>query len=197
MFMSFMTLLILASVPLCRGRLSLLSAVRIRHTWLILLALAVQILITVVIPGAAHAGLVAAHLATYVVAGFVVWANRRLPGLVILGFGALLNAVTIALNDGTLPASPSALAAAGLHPDPTEFANSGTVHHPVLAFLGDTMATPSWLPFPNVISIGDVIILVGATVLLHGVTRSAPARRLARVTSRQPGRHRVEVAATA
>lgn len=197
--MAFMTLVLVASVPLCRGRLGLLSTMRIRYTWVILLALAVQILITVVIPGAQHAALVAAHLGTYALAGFVVWANRRLPGLVLLGIGALLNAVTIALNDGTLPASPRALAAAGLHLDPTAFANSGAVRHPVLAVLGDTMATPSWLPFPNVISIGDLIILAGATVLLHGVTRSAPARYLARATARTGGRHRapVEVGAAA
>jgi hypothetical protein len=184
MFMAFMTLVIVASVPLCRGRLGRLAEIRIRYTWVILVALAVQILITVVVPSAPHVLLVAAHVATYVLAAFVVWANRRLPGLVVIGVGAMLNAVTITLNDGTLPASPTALASAGIKIDPGEFANSGEVHHPVLAFLGDIMATPHWLPFPNVISLGDIIILVGATVLLHGVTRSALARCLERLRSR-------------
>ncbi|HEY3632010.1 MAG TPA: DUF5317 domain-containing protein [Jatrophihabitantaceae bacterium] len=198
MFMAFFTLLIVASVPLLGGRLSLLSTIRIKYSWVILVALAVQVLITVVVPGRApHAVLVAAHVATYVMAGYVVWVNRRLPGLVVLGFGALLNAVTITLNDGTLPASPRALAAAGIKIDPHEFNNSGAVHHPVLAFLGDIMATPRWLPFPNVISIGDVIILVGAAMLLHGVSRSIAGRQLARFMprsfSRGGGRHRAPV----
>jgi hypothetical protein len=190
MFMAFMTALIVASVPLCRGHLARLSDVRIRYTWLILVALAVQVVITVVVPSSApHALLVVAHVATYVVAGYVVWVNRALPGLVILGAGALMNAVTITLNDGTLPASPRALVAAGIKLDPHEFNNSGTVHHPVLAFLGDIMATPRWLPFPNVISIGDITILIGAMVMLHAVTGTAPARCFARVMSRG-GRHR-------
>jgi hypothetical protein len=138
-------------------------------------ALAVQVVITVVMPGAPRALLVAAHLGTYVVAGVSVWANRQLPGLLVLGIGAALNAGTIALNGGTLPASPGALAAVGLPVDTSEFANSGTVKHPVLGFLGDTMATPPWLPFRNVISIGDLIILLGAVLLMHGVTRTRPA----------------------
>ena len=68
-----------------------------------------------------------------------------------------MNAVTIALNDGTLPASPHALAdgRAG-RPKPSAFENSGVLAHPVLPWLGDIMATPSWLPFRNVISIGDL-----------------------------------------
>ena len=34
------------------------------------------------------------------------------------------------------------------------------------------MATPAWLPFRNVISVGDLIILVGVGILVHAVTRS-------------------------
>jgi hypothetical protein len=187
MFMAFMSLVIVASVPLCGGRLGLLAELRLRLTWVILAALAVQVVITVVTPTAPRAVLVAAHLATYVAAGVVVWVNRRLPGLVILGAGALVNAGTIALNGGTLPASPGALAAAGLQVDTSQFENSGELRHPLLAFLGDTMVTPPWLPFRNVLSIGDLVILVGAVVLLHAVTRTRPAVAIAR--RRTVGRH--------
>jgi hypothetical protein len=192
MFMAFMSLVIVASVPLCGGRLGLLADVRVRLTWLILAALVVQVVITDVTPGAPRALLVSAHLATYVVAGVVVWVNRSLPGLLVLGVGALLNAVTIALNGGTLPASSGALAAAGLPVDTSEFANSGAMKHPLLGFLGDTMVTPPWLPFRNVISIGDLIILAGAVVLLHAVTRTRPAVVFAR--QRTVGRHRASSA---
>ena len=46
------------------------------------------------------------------------------------------------------------------------------VQEPILPWLGDIMATPAWLPFRNVISIGDIVVLVGAAVLLHVACRS-------------------------
>jgi hypothetical protein len=61
---------------------------------------------------------------------------------------------------------------AGFPVDPAEFKNSGVVADPVLAWLGDIAATPAWLPFRNVISIGDVVVLIGAAVLLHVTCRS-------------------------
>jgi hypothetical protein len=190
MFMAFMTLVILASAVLTGGRFARFAQVKVRYSWPIMAALAVQILITSVVPNAPKPLLVGLHLATYVVAGAAIWANRALPGLVLIGVGALLNAVTITLNGGTLPASAHALAETGFPVDSKDFENSGVLAHPVLAWLGDIVATPSWLPFRNVISIGDMVILLGATILIHGVTRTVPARAIA---SRLAGR-RAEVA---
>ena len=94
--------------------------------------------------------------------------------------------MTIALNGGTLPANPHALVSAGLA-DPTEaFQNSGVVAHPVLPWFGDIMATPAWLPFRNVISVGDLLILLGAAVLLHCVTGTAPVRAVRQRLGRVP-----------
>jgi hypothetical protein len=181
MFMAFMSVLIICSAPLMGGKLGRLASIRLRHTWLILLALGVQILITDVFPTAPRPLLVTLHLASYAAAGVALWANRALPGLVLIGTGAILNAGAIALNGGTLPASARALAAAGLPTDTSTFANSGVIGHPVLPWLGDILATPAWLPFRNVISIGDMIILVGACVLVHAVSRNRPPRLCTRL----------------
>jgi hypothetical protein len=54
--------------------------------------------------------------------------------------------------------------------------NSGVLAHPILSQLGDVVPTPSWLPFRNVISIGDVIALVEVAVLAHAVCDTNPAR---------------------
>ena len=172
MFMAFMSLLIICSALLLGGKLGLLASVRIRYTGLIVLALGVQILITEVITTAPRALDVALHLGSYAAAGVALWANRALPGLVLIGVGAMLNAAIITLNGGTMPASAHALANAGLSTRNTGFVNSGIVHHPVLPWLGDILATPQWLPFRNVLSVGDIIILVGAVVLGHWVSRS-------------------------
>ncbi len=186
MFIAFMTVIVLLSAVLTGGRFERLAEVRLRRSWLIIAALAVQVVITEVHLGAPEQVLVALHLATYAAAGVAIWANRALPGLVIIGAGALLNGVTIALNDGTLPANPHALVTAGLA-DPTEaFQNSGVVAHPVLPWFGDIMATPAWLPFRNVISIGDLLILLGAAVLIHAVTGTRPARAVRQRLRRVP-----------
>lgn len=185
MFVAFMTLLILLSAVVTGGRFSRFAQVRLRYSWLIMAALLVQILITEIVTHGPRPLLIGLHLATYAVAGIAIWANRAVPGLLLIAVGAAMNAVTIALNDGTLPASPHALAAAGLAPK-SGFENSGVVAHPVLPWFGDIMATPSWLPFRNVISIGDLVILAGATVMIHAVTRTRPARALA---GKPRGRH--------
>lgn len=184
MFLAFMTLVLLCSAALLGGKLERLAGIRLRYSWLILLALGVQVVITAGASAGPRPVLVALHLASYAAAGVALWANRALPGLLVLGAGAMANAVVIALNGGTLPADPQALAAAGLATDGPAFANSGIVEHPVLPWLGDIVATPAWLPFRNVISIGDLVILAGAGILVHAVTRSRlalpfldPARR--------------------
>jgi hypothetical protein len=176
-FMAFMSLVIVASAPLFGGSLSRLTGIRLRYTWLVVLALGLQVLITEVITGAPRPLLISLHLESYVMVAFVLWSNRALPGLLVLGTGGMLNAVVIALNDGTLPASARALRQAGFATTSTDFANSGVLAHPILPWFGDLIATPSWLPFRNVMSIGDVLALLGAAILMHQVCESRLARR--------------------
>ena len=176
--------LLVASVPLLGGNLRHLGALRIRHGWLLLVALAAQVLVITVYPHTDHTLAAAVHLATYAAAGYVIWCNREVPGLLLLAAGAAMNGITIAANGGTLPASPDALRAAGFTPHPHEFANSGMLGHPHLSWLGDNYVTPAVLPFRNVFSLGDAVVLLGAAVLLHGVCRSRPARVLAHLHGR-------------
>ncbi len=171
MFMALMALIIFASGPLLGGRLQLLADLRLRQGWLIAAALATQVVITEWSTGAKTVDIIL-HLATYAVAALALWCNRDLPGLLLIGGGTLLNGGVIALNGGTLPASRSALAQAGIPTRSAGFANSGVVHHAVLPWLGDIVATPAWLPFQNVFSIGDGLVLAGTFVLVHRVTRS-------------------------
>src|SRR5450432_4579966 len=159
--------LLIATVPLFGGRLRPLAQLRIRSFWLIGGALALQVLAISVVPTWPHGVLVAAHLVSYVMAGWFVWLNRRISGLPIVALGGALNALAIAANGGTLPASRSALAAAGIHPVAGNFNNSGVLAHPHLGWLGDVLAIPHGVPMANVFSIGDLLILVGLAYGLH------------------------------
>jgi Family of unknown function (DUF5317) len=145
------------------GKPSRLAQVTLAHVGWVAGALVVQIVIVELLTGPERV-LQAAHIATYLVAGWFVVANRRVPGLWLVALGALSNGLTIALNGGTLPARLGALQAAGLNPSSGRFVNSGPVAHPRLAFLGDVFAWPAPLPFHNVFSVGDVLIVLGIGV---------------------------------
>jgi hypothetical protein len=164
------------SAALFGGRLSRLFEVRLRASWLPVAALLLQVVILQVLEDGPRPLLVTIHVATYAMAAAFIWLNRRLPGLWAVAAGAACNGITIALNHGTLPARAAALVAADIHKDPAAFLNSGTVAHPVLGFLGDVFAWPAPLPFANVFSVGDVLIVLGAGYGAHRITRSRLTR---------------------
>lgn len=170
------TLLAILLVPLTGGRLSRLPELALRRGWLVGLALGTQVLIISIFPQWPRPLLVAGHALSYVLAGLFIWVNRRLPGLLIVSLGGGLNALAIAVNGGQMPASLTAVRAAGLPVENDEFVNSGVLADPRLAFLGDVFASPSWLPLRNVYSVGDLVILAGACWAVHRTCRSALGR---------------------
>ena len=177
-------LVVLASVPLAGGRLGALAEIRFQQSWTIPLALAVQILITTVVPEGAGALHSAAHLGSYALAAVFLFANRHLPGMWLIAFGAGLNLLVITANGGVMPADPGALGRAGLPTESGEFENSTVLKDPRLPFLGDVFAVPEPLPFANVFSLGDIVLVVGALVTLHRICGSRLA--LSRAGAKRP-----------
>jgi hypothetical protein len=175
MILGLVFLACLATVPLARGRLTALADLRLRRPWLALAGIGVQILIISVVPaGPAHLH-EAVHMLSYALLGAFAWANRRIPGVPVILLGGLLNFIAIAANGGVMPTDPElARHVAGAE----GFVNSGAVEDPRLLFLGDVFATPSSWPLYNVYSVGDLLIVLGVLVLLHGVggSRLVPRR---------------------
>ena len=102
--------------------------------------------------------------------------NIRQPWFRLIALGAGLNLLAIVANGGVMPADPAALAAAGLlDRSDAVFSNTAAVPHAAFAVLGDNLATPSWIPFANVLSIGDLLIGLGAAAWL-ATTMRRPAR---------------------
>jgi hypothetical protein len=88
--------------------------------------------------------------------------------------GAVSNIVAILANGGYMPASPDAMAALGKG-GPVIYSNSAVMAAPVLAPLTDIFALPTWMPWANVFSIGDVLIGLGiALVIVLAMHRPAP-----------------------
>jgi hypothetical protein len=55
--------------------------------------------------------------------------------------------------------------------------NSAPVADAALGFLGDVLAVPSWVPGAKVFSVGDVLIAVGAAIVVHVACRRPPWMR--------------------
>jgi len=173
-FLGLCALVLVLLTPLWGGSLGRLTTLRFRGVGIVLAALALQVGVIMVWPSMPHAAAVAGHLVSYAMLGAVLWLNRRLPGMALIAVGVAANGITIGVNGGTLPASAHALRAAGIHLR-AGFDNSGVVTHPHLAWLGDIMVTPSWLPMRNMLSIGDVLLFAGAAVLVVITTRRPAA----------------------
>ena len=177
MLLAAALLVCIATVPLFGGKLERLADLELTARWTLVAALGTQMTIVYVVPGAPHDLLEVAHVASYAFAVGFLWANRRVPGLMIIAFGGASNLLVIAVNGGVMPASSSALRTAGLEDTPGQFASSISVSNPKLSFLGDVFAVPASFPVHNVFSVGDIVIVLGAFVLLHRTCDSALFRR--------------------
>ena len=173
--MIFLAILLLAvvTVPLFRGRLTGLIDIDLGWTWLVATAIGIQILIISVFPDRFEGIQKPLHFLSYLFASAFVVANFKLPGVSLIGLGGLSNLLAIAANGGVMPATATALKAAGMATESDEFVNSGVLEDPKLLFLGDIFSISGDVPVLNtVFSVGDVLIAIGTVVLVHGVTGS-------------------------
>jgi len=157
------------------GRLRRLSSLKLRWTWLVLLAILIQALIfplftdRPIIPAATDA----LHLVSYLLV--LAWLARNvfIRPLFLVGAGALCNLVVILVNRGKMPASIEAISRAGGEFAAQRLTESGVYGNLVamgssthLNFLGDTMYLPGWIPFATAFSAGDLIIMIGLVWLM-------------------------------
>jgi len=176
MFLMAVIVLGALAVPLSGGRLSALADLRLRRLWTVYAALGLAIL-GVNLPGLPDGVRSLLLVAAYPVGAVFLAANWRVPGVPLVALGAGLNLLAIAANGGIMPASPDALASAGLPAGGPGFRNSDVVADPRLAFLGDVFAIPASWPLSNVFSVGDVLIGAGLVWGLHRVCGSRLAPR--------------------
>ena len=113
--------------------------------------------------------------AVYVVSNAVVLLavarNLAIPGMALVLLGGASNLVAIAANGGYMPVSHDALVAIGRGAR-EGYSNNVQSENVVLAPLTDLFAMPAWVPMANIFSVGDVLIGVGAAIVvvtaMHG-----------------------------
>jgi len=110
--------------------------------------------------------------------------NRRLPGIPVLAVGLFLNLLSISLNGGFMPIST--ITAAKLISEEAllnitvgsrfSLGSKDILLSPeaiVLPWLSDRFVPPGWFPYRFAFSLGDVLIDIGAFLLLALPSKSA------------------------
>lgn len=180
---------------LAGGRLGNLAEYRFRLGWLGLIGVVLQF-----VPVRGDAGdlvLAASFLCLFVVCG----ANRRLPGFVLILGGLLLNFVVITANEG-MPVSREAVVASGQAGTLAELRELDSPKHHLerpddrLMALGDVI--PVGPPIRQVVSIGDMAVLLGVAWFLIAAMRRGPGEGRPDPHDQPPdGRHQPVVPSSA
>ena len=190
----------LVVVLVTRGSFSQLFRLPIQSIWMVLVALAIQILLAFVDIPANRLddlgfGLVMASYAFLLAFWFV---NLRISMMWIIGAGIALNALVIGLNQGMPTRDNEVTTRSGRTiEEPIE---RTAKHRPesgddLLPFLGDRLQVPA--PIDEVISIGDVVIGLGIILVCYQGSRvrrrrssSRRSERMARIAERMRQRER-------
>jgi Family of unknown function (DUF5317) len=160
------------------GALRNVAHLRVGLWWMYPVGLALQVLpVPRFETGTARYLPFAVLLFSYVVLISVTAINWQLRGFPVILVGLVLNLIPIALNQG-MPVSGSAVRVVGgsVEDVPTE---QGGKHHlareeDIAVFLGDVL--PVRAPFREVVSVGDLVLWLGAAVFLAGAMLAAPER---------------------
>lgn len=150
-----------------RGRVGGLARLHLRATWLFPAAFALQLLAFPFefLPWSTDQTLATAlWLISYGLLIVAAALNARTVGVPIVAAGMLLNLSAIIANRGSMPVLPEAMRSAG--GNHTTLNNSTATSDPQFAWLVDRWAAPDWIPLANVFSVGDVVIAVGAVVIV-------------------------------
>jgi len=173
------------AVALVRGgRLARLAEINLRHGWVALVALGIQLVIVYArLPEGS--GLWNPRMlllaASYALLMMMVVLNRHLPGMWMIGVGLAMNLAAMMANGGWMPVSPEALERAGLG-HLAELAAPGvapelgarvigskdivlTHQEARIWMLGDVFVLPQ--PVGVVFSVGDVLLALGAFIFFQ------------------------------
>ncbi len=174
MFILYSVVIGVALGFLTGGRATGLGDLRIRWPWAIGAGLVVQIALfsTPLNDRVGDLGPVIYVASTAIVVAAIL-VNRRIVGMPVIALGALSNLAAIITNGGYMPADVGAMASLGRRSIGT-YSNSALLDEPALKPLTDIFALPTWVPFANVFSIGDVIIGIGVVTVIVAAMRSTP-----------------------
>ena len=109
---------------------------------------------------------------SYLLLIFVSLQNIKLPGFKYIILGLLLNAFVIILNGGRMPVLIKQGLIGNINSGGFPNIENGGLHYlmdnsTLFAFLGDVISLPWPFPANQLLSVGDIIILVGLFILIQ------------------------------
>jgi hypothetical protein len=163
------------------GSLGRLAELPLRAPWLFLSAIALQVVAFPVgaLPWRTHETVASVlWVASYGLLLVAAALNRRIVGVPVVAVGMLANLAAILANRGTMPVRVDAMHDAGRVA--VTQANSTALADPALPWLVDRWAAPDWIPLANVFSVGDVVVALGAVVIVLAGMSVQPQRLFVR-----------------
>lgn len=181
-------LLSLAIALIRGGHLQRLAEMPLRWGWIALVAFGLQIY-QIYYPEPKAEGLLSFHAAilflSYVLIFAVVWKNRGLPGIKLVGVGLAANFLVMLLNGGYMPITADALDRVGhsrniLGSGPgARVVGTKDIVLPrestIAWWLSDIWVVPPPFPIPSVFSIGDLLIAIGMFWFVQQALLAAPS----------------------
>lgn len=155
-----------------------IAAIPLHSPWLALVAVVLQLPLLRA-PAGPLQGLhlqQALFLASHLLLLAFVWRNRRVPGILVIGAGVLLNLAVILANAGLMPITPETLTS--INPGTTVEQWPVGTHYgfskDVIRAQGDTrlwvlsdiLVLPPPFPRPTAFSVGDLLIAAGIVLSL-------------------------------
>ena len=138
---------------------------RVRHSWAVFIAFGLQ-LAAVAAPRALSPWLLMVSYATLLLA---LAFNLDKQSLRLVFVGVVLNALVMGLNGGLMPVSVAAAQGLGFDASPllahSDLKRIAMTDHTLFSFLGDVIPVP--FPLPRVVSVGDLLIALGAFLLIQ------------------------------
>jgi uncharacterized protein DUF5317 len=176
--------LVALGIALMRGgSVAGLTQQRVRWWPLALVALGIQIpLYSATVPNWLPASVVG-PLVTLATTGLVLamlLRNASAPvraACLIAAAGVALNLIVMTVNGGVMPRADE-VAPRALDRESSGTTINNTVRSSAstrLAWLGDTLAQPSWMPLANLVSPGDLLLSLGVAAWAYQTCRRRPA----------------------
>ncbi len=180
MILIALCLALLLGLAVVGGRVSSLASVDVKWGWLAPLAFLMQAYL-IFFPADRAGGLLSARslllMASHILLLAVVWRNRHLGGVKLIGLGLLLNFLVMVVNGGFMPITPEALVQIGYDGNASQLETGyivgrtkNVVVEPgeaALWFLSDLMVIPRPFPIPTALSVGDLLIVAGVFFFLR------------------------------
>ncbi len=158
-----------------RGRVKHLASLRLRHLWLVSVALLLQLAIfplfseRPLLPYATTA----LHFLSYGLIFLFLFLNHHVLSFAPIGLGSFMNLLVIIVNGGYMPSSLTALERSGAQEVVAHLLKNGVYGNVILMsgatrlnILGDFLYLPGSRPFAAAFSIGDLLLALGLIWLI-------------------------------